>query len=76
MKIKKKVQSCDELNVQAILEPDQGQIPQESCPYSAAIDSIKLAIESLAEIAKDDEVAKDSIANLGVILLDLKGSCK
>jgi DNA mismatch repair ATPase MutS len=30
---------------------------------------------SLAEVAKDDPIAKDSIANLGVVLLDLKGNC-
>lgn len=30
---------------------------------------------SAAEIAKDDQIAKDSIANLGVVMLDLKRSC-
>ena len=43
------------------------------CKYDKAINLIQCAIESLAEIAKGDEVAKDSIANLGVVLLDLKG---
>lgn len=47
----------------------------ESCKYAAAIDLISAAIESLAEIARDDEIAKDSIANLGVVMLDLKGGC-
>ena len=45
----------------------------ECCKYAAAIDLISAAIESLAEIARDDEIAKDSIANLGVVMLDLKG---
>ena len=45
------------------------------CKYQCALDLISAAIESLAEIAKDDEIAKDSIANLGVVMLDLKGGC-
>lgn len=45
------------------------------CKYDAALELISAAIESLAEIAKDDIVAKDSIANLGVVMLDLKGAC-
>lgn len=46
-----------------------------SCKYESALNLISAAIESLAEIAKDDQIAKDSIANLGVIMLDLKGAC-
>lgn len=46
-----------------------------TCKYACAIDCISNAIECLAEVAKDDQIAKDSIANLGVVLLDLKGSC-
>ena len=45
------------------------------CKYANAIELISAAIESLAEIARGDEIAKDSIANLGVVLLDLKGEC-
>ena len=45
------------------------------CKYCNAINLISAAIESLAEIAKDDQIAKDSIANLGVVMLDLKGGC-
>lgn len=45
------------------------------CKYQNAVDLISAAIESLAEIAKDDPIAKDSIANLGVVMLDLKGAC-
>lgn len=47
----------------------------EECKYANAISFISAAIESLAEIAKDDQIAKDSIANLGVVMLDLKGGC-
>lgn len=45
--------------------------------YENAIDCIKCAIEALSHAAKcdnDDVVAKDSIANLAVVLFDLKGS--
>lgn len=45
------------------------------CKYQSAIDLISGAIESLAQIANDDQIAKDSIANLGVVLFDLKGAC-
>ncbi len=46
-----------------------------TCKYEDTINLITAAIESLAVIAKDDQIAKDSIANLGVVLLDLKGDC-
>lgn len=39
--------------------------------YQASIDYIKAAIGCLGEIASEDEVAKDAIANLSVVLLDL-----
>lgn len=45
------------------------------CKYGDAINCISAAIESLAVVAKDDPIAKDSIANLGVVMLDLKGGC-
>lgn len=50
-------------------------VPESTCKYQSAIDLISAAIESLAEIAKDDCIAKDSIANLGVVMLDLKANC-
>lgn len=34
---------------------------------------INKAISELSKIAEDDEIARDSIANLGVVLLDLNG---
>ena len=48
---------------------------QPACKYQCAIDLISSAIECLAEVAKDDPIAKDSIANLGVVMLDLKSEC-
>ena len=39
----------------------------------AACELIKQAIDKLSEVAETDEIARDSIANLGVVLLDLKG---
>lgn len=39
----------------------------------AACDLIKQAIDKLSGVAETDEIARDSIANLGVVLLDLKG---
>ena len=37
-----------------------------------ACQQITSAIERLSTIAASDEIARDSIANLGVVLLDLK----
>lgn len=80
MKIKKAVKASTEpINEALFVEtlPAAGaEATAETCKYSAAIDLISAAIESLAEIARDDEIAKDSIANLGVVMLDLKGGCE
>ena len=64
MKIKKKIQGNSQLS--EVVEVAGGA----ACPYQAAIDCIKCAIDALAELP-DDELAKDSIANLSVVLLDL-----
>lgn len=40
--------------------------------YAECTDKIQEAIDCLCEVAGDDIVAKESIANLGVVLLDLK----
>ena len=78
MKISKK-QSVNSNTEIAVVEQsaDIPTITEEipCCKYDNAINLISAAIESLAAIARDDEVAKDSIANLGVVLFDLKGSC-
>lgn len=82
MKITKKqsVKACDIVPEAVTTEPVAVAVvttepTAPECKYQSAIDSISCAIESLAEIAKDDPIAKDSIANLGVVLLDLKGAC-
>lgn len=43
------------------------------CPYQCAIEKIMEAIECLGAVAKDDTLARESIANLSVVLFDLKG---
>ncbi len=47
---------------------------EENNKYASAIGHIRSAIDALGEIAKDDELAKESIANLSVILLDLNSA--
>ena len=44
----------------------------EAC-YQEAIEKIMDAITSLGCMAKDDPLARESIANLSVVLFDLKG---
>ena len=58
-----------------VADPVPEVVTVVECKYESAIELISAAIESLAEVAKDDQIAKDSIANLGVVMLDLKGSC-
>ena len=89
MKIKKKkVQAADLLPDGTVVEV--AEIPEvaevivaeepaadnccESCKQ--AICHVQSAIECLAECAKNgDQVARENIANLSVVLLDLKSSC-
>ena len=40
--------------------------------YDKTIQYIRCAIDELGKIAKDDVQAKEAIANLGVVLFDLK----
>jgi len=74
---KQAIKSCDV--IEEILEPAAEEetivLVEPCCKYENAIELISAAIESLAEVAKDDQIAKDSIANLGVVMLDLKGAC-
>lgn len=69
------VEACDEAI--AIVEVPEEVVECEptACSYDCAINLISEAIQSLAEIAKDDQLAKDSIANLGVVMLELKSVC-
>ena len=78
MKIKKKQIKANTAPIdQALVVAEVAPVVEAGpcCKYRNAIDLISAAIESLAEIAKDDCIAKDSIANLGVVMLDLKGGC-
>lgn len=40
--------------------------------YEEGVQYIRSAIDALGSVAKDDVVAKEAIANLGVVLLDLQ----
>ena len=82
MKIRKNnksVKASDELVAVIDVNDDQccTGLPTEGtcCKYDEAICSIQVAIESLAAVAQDDQIAKDSIANLSVVLMDLKSNC-
>ena len=44
----------------------------DTCPYCSAIEHIHAAIEDLGQYARTDELARESIANLSVVLFDLK----
>lgn len=45
----------------------------DSCKYCKATEFITKAIGELGLVADNDQIALDAIANLSVILLDLKG---
>ena len=55
----------------AVEEPAVENIPCID-PKACALDHIMEAIKSLTKIAKTDSVAKDSIANLAVVMFDLQ----
>ena len=66
MKITKSCKNTDIKNCNNPTVPkDMTDAKAEACNH------IKSAIECLGKIASCDEVAKDSIANLGVVMLDL-----
>lgn len=74
MKIISSTKSCTDVKKDAA-EPKDVVISTKrgGCPYrKSACNLIQKAIDQLGEVAMDDEVAKESIANLGVVLLDLK----
>ena len=55
----------------AVEEPAVEDIPCID-PKACALEHIMEAIKSLTKIAKTDSVAKDSIANLAVVMFDLQ----
>ena len=74
MKIRKLVAATD---VKACGEPTANCTISAQEDYTAAIDCIQSAINFLSHTVqcdRDDIVAKESIANLAVVLLDLKSA--
>jgi len=69
MRLKKsKVAACEVI-------PPSAEV--ETCKYQKAIDLLQEASASLAVFVKEnDELAQESIANIAVIILDLKGGCQ
>lgn len=76
MKIKKN-KAVKASNDVLVAEVECNGMPTEGtvCKYNDAICSIQVAIESLAAQAQGDAIAKESIANLSVVLMDLKSNC-
>ena len=74
-KNKRPIKACDEIvDVAALGDATSGSIVSEAtCKYCNAIEYIKNAISDLAIGAGEDPIALDAIANLSVVLLDLKG---
>lgn len=52
-------------------QSEETKVPVKSASYSEACKYIRSAIDVLGKSAKDDVLAQESIANLGVVLLDL-----
>lgn len=77
MKITRSVKSDININVETDegnkMGHSEGNVTTLSPDSQEACDLIKQAIDKLSSVAETDEIARDSIANLGVVLLDLKG---
>lgn len=74
MKIRKNIQASEELCQDTNVSECQFCEPSDSCevdPKEAARNHVKIAIDELCKVAKEDEIAKESIANLAVVLVDL-----
>lgn len=84
---KTKVTAAEEVIEQELenVVPDEGSAVEEPAveepavetipcidPKACALEHIMEAIKSLTKIAKTDSVAKDSIANLAVVMFDLQ----
>lgn len=73
MKITKRpIKACNEIVLESQPEVVEVAMTAETCPYESSINYIRSAIEELGKIAKDDPIARESIANLSVVLFDLK----
>lgn len=75
MKIKKlKVQAAESLITTPVQSPEvTTEISISPEKYTDAINYVQSAINSLSCCAEGDECAKDAIANLAVVLFELKG---
>ncbi len=73
MKLTKKAKVVADTIVVEAQVPDVADptVETTASQYGEAIDHIRAAIESLGVVAANDDLAKDSIANLSVVLLDL-----
>ena len=74
MKLTKKAKvTADTIVVDTQVPADVAEpsVDNSASKYGEAVDHIKAAIESLGVIAADDDLARDSIANLSVVLFDL-----
>jgi len=70
---KRSIKSAEELeNLDPVLAPEEMVEEAPVCTYDECIQHIHEAIDCLAACAKDDPIAKESIANLSVVLLDLQ----
>lgn len=71
---KKKVNACEAVPVpDTTVIGNPSEIMTVASPYDNAKDFIQSAINSLASVAANDPIAKESIANLAVVLFDLQG---
>lgn len=68
------IKSCDNIPNGATIDQFSTSDQFTCCPYTQAKEFIQSAINSLANVANENPIAKDSIANLAVVLLDLQ-SC-
>lgn len=73
MRIKKNSKSA---NVQSSKVTSQKSVSgkKKVSKYDEGVKHIRAAIDCLGLNCKDDAVAREAIANLGVIMFDLKGS--
>lgn len=78
---KTKVTAAEEVIEQEVenVVPAEGVVEEPAAenipcidPKACALEHIMEAIKSLTKIAKTDSVAKDSIANLAVVMFDLQ----
>lgn len=76
---KSKVRACGELDSANIATQDQftdvDTVLEGANSLASAKNYIQNAIKELSNVAESNPIAKESIANLAVVLLDLEGSC-